>query len=121
MSVPGFEIQISLVELQVKLTRKDFLLSFKLDSSPPKRSVLIMSEGSEECAVEIHGGNKDRRQCNLGAVAFISGDDCAAECSGCITRRAWLHIHDSLDRGGEEGGVVVVVVVRLRGKQKQKR
>lgn len=65
MSVPGFEIQISLVELEVKLTRKDFLLSFKLDSSPKKRrkSVLIMSGGSEECAVEIHRGNKGRQQC----------------------------------------------------------
>lgn len=37
MSVSGFEIQISLVELEVKLTRKDFLLSFKLDFSPQKR------------------------------------------------------------------------------------
>lgn len=64
-----------------------------------------MSEGSEECAVEIHVGNKDRRQCYLGAVSFISGDDCATECSGCITRRVWLHIHDSLDGGGV-GGVL---------------
>lgn len=36
MPVPGFEIQISLLELEVKLTRKDFLLSFKLDPPPKK-------------------------------------------------------------------------------------
>lgn len=66
MSVPGFEIQISLVELEVKLTRKDFLLSFKLDSSSQKRrkSALIMSESSEECAVEITwGGIKAGMRC----------------------------------------------------------
>lgn len=99
----GLKFRLSLVELEVKLTRKDFQLLFKLDSSPQKRRkrVLIMSGGSEECAVEIHGVNKGRRQCYLGAVSFISGDDCAAECSDCITRRVWVHLHE-MD-GGEEG------------------